>query len=87
MAKDRIKSNVEPGTIEARAENLSSESGLKEAPAILPRMGYSVDETAQMLGINQGTVYRLLQRGLLRSASGLRTKVIPLKEIERFLNN
>jgi excisionase family DNA binding protein len=47
-------------------------------------MSYSVKETAELLGISGGTVYRLLKLGLLRSSSALRTKVIPKSEIERF---
>lgn len=48
-------------------------------------MGYTVKQTAELLGVGNETVYRLLKRGLLRSSSALRTKVIPRTEIERFL--
>ncbi|MHC1763589.1 MAG: helix-turn-helix domain-containing protein [Verrucomicrobiia bacterium] len=51
----------------------------------LPRLAYSMRETAEILGVDYITVHRLLKRGLLRSSSALRTKVIPLVEIERFL--
>lgn len=92
MAKNDTKRIGEPNSKEA-AENQPCESNRLDSRtnhqplAILPRLGYSVNETASVLGIAPGTVYHLLQRGLLKSASGLRTKVIPLKEIERFLNN
>lgn len=49
-------------------------------------MGYTVRQTAELLGVGPATVYRLLKRELLRSSSALRTKVIPKVEIERFLN-
>jgi len=49
------------------------------------RMSYSVKQTAELLGVADATVYRLLKRGLLRSSSALRTKIIPKSEIERFL--
>jgi excisionase family DNA binding protein len=49
------------------------------------RMCYSVKQTAELLGVSKITVYRLLERGLLRSSSAIRTKVIPKSEIERFL--
>ena len=49
------------------------------------RLGYTVKQTAELLGVGNETVYRLLKRGLLRSSSALRTKVIPRTEIERFL--
>lgn len=50
------------------------------------RMSFTVKQTAELLGVGDATVYRLLKRGLLRSSSALRTKVIPKSEIERFLN-
>ena len=51
----------------------------------LPRLAYSASETAQILGIDKFTVYRLIKRGKLKSASALRTKLIPKLEIDRFL--
>jgi excisionase family DNA binding protein len=50
-----------------------------------PRLAYSMRETAELLGVNYFTVQRLLKRGLLKSSSALRTKLIPATEIERFL--
>lgn len=51
----------------------------------LPRLAYSMQETADMLGLSYITVYRLHKRGLLRSSSALRHKLFPLSEIQRFL--
>ena len=51
----------------------------------LPRLAYTMRETAEILGTSYITVHRLLQRGLLRSSLAMRTKLIPKKEIERFL--
>ena len=51
----------------------------------LPRLAYTMRETAEILGTSYITVHRLLQRGLLRSSLATRTKLIPKKEIERFL--
>lgn len=51
----------------------------------LPRLAFSVKETAEILGVAKPTIYRLLQRGLLRSSLALRCKVIAKAEIERFL--
>jgi excisionase family DNA binding protein len=48
-------------------------------------MSYSAKQAAELLGVSYATVYRLIKRGLLRSSSALRTKVIPKSEIERFL--
>ena len=42
-------------------------------------------ETAEILGVSYITVHRLLKRGKLRASAALRSKVIPLAEIERFL--
>jgi hypothetical protein len=53
----------------------------------LPRLAYTMQETASILGVSYITVHRLLKRGLLRSSSALRHKVIPVTEIERFLNS
>jgi excisionase family DNA binding protein len=52
-----------------------------------PRLAYTVKETAEILGISQPTVYRLLARGLLRSSLALRNKIIARSEIERFLKD
>jgi hypothetical protein len=51
----------------------------------LPRMAFTMRETAALLGVNYQTVYRLNKRGLLRSSSALRTKLFPATEIQRFL--
>jgi hypothetical protein len=49
------------------------------------KLAYSVKETAQILGIANVTVYKLLRQRLLKSSSALRCKRIPKSEIERFL--
>ena len=51
----------------------------------VPRLAYSLGETAELLGVSPSTIRRLLLRGLLRSSNALRTKLIARKEIERFL--
>ena len=43
-----------------------------------------INETAKLLGV-YATVYGLLYRGLLKGSSAFRHKLIPFKEIERFL--
>jgi excisionase family DNA binding protein len=52
----------------------------------LPKLAYSMDETARILGVSYMTVHRLLKRGQLRSSTALRHKLIPLSEIQRFLH-
>lgn len=51
----------------------------------LPRLAYTMEETAEILGVSYITVHRLLKRGLLRSSTALRHKLIPMTEIQRFL--
>jgi len=53
----------------------------------LPRLAYTMEETAKILGVSYITVHRLIKRGLLRSSSALRHKVIPFTEIQRFLKS
>ena len=50
-----------------------------------PRLAYSIQETAQMLGVCTKTVRRLITRGLLRPSRALRHLLIPKTEIDRFL--
>lgn len=64
--------------------NTAIETETKPAEA-LPRLAFSIQETAEMLGLSYITVYRLLQRGKLKSCGPLRTKLIAKTEIERFL--
>ena len=56
--------------------------GDKPAPQ---KLAYSMGEAADALGVSYITVHRLLKRGLLKSSSALRTKLIPATELERFL--
>ena len=52
----------------------------------LPKLAYSMEETARILGVSYMSVQRLIKRGQLRSSTALRHKVIPLTEIQRFLH-
>jgi excisionase family DNA binding protein len=53
----------------------------------LPRLAYTMRETAEILGVSYITVFRLLKRGKLRASDALRSKIIPRTEIERFLRD
>lgn len=48
-------------------------------------LAYTLKQSAALLNVSYQTAYRLTQRGLLRSSSALRTKLISRAEIERFL--
>jgi excisionase family DNA binding protein len=56
-----------------------------QTDAGLPRLAYTMKETAKILGVSYITIHRLLKRGKLRASDAIRNKVIPLTEIERFL--
>jgi len=52
----------------------------------LPRLAFSIHETAFMLGVCDKSVRRLIDRGMLKANKSLRHIRISKKEIERFLN-
>ena len=60
-----------------------SESQSDKPP--LPKLAYSMQEAADVLGVSYITIHRLLKRGLLKSSTALRHKLIPHTEIVRFL--
>lgn len=49
------------------------------------RLAFGVRETAQMLGISEKSVRRLIARGLLKPSKALRHHLIDQREILRFL--
>ena len=51
----------------------------------LPRLAFTMRETAGMPGLSYISISRLVKRGLLKSAAALRHKLISKSEIERFL--
>jgi excisionase family DNA binding protein len=51
------------------------------------RLAYSMNEAADLLGIDYLSVYRLVQRGKLKACRALRGKfLIKRAELNRFLN-
>jgi len=60
-----------------------------EAPAITKppeRLAYSIQEAADMLGVNYFSVYRLIQRGKLKPCRALRGKLlVPRTELLKLL--
>jgi len=50
------------------------------------RVFYTVAEVSEMFGISRKSVYRLLDRGLLKSSSALRHKMISRSSVEGFLS-
>lgn len=61
-------------------------AGIKPIVAPLPRLAYTLDETAKILGISYISVYRLCQRRKLKYSTALPgRKLISHREIESFL--
>src|SRR6266511_3958503 len=57
-----------------------------EAPAMTERLAYSIQESADMLGVNYFSVYRLIQRGKLKACRALRGKLlVPRTELLKLL--
>jgi excisionase family DNA binding protein len=60
-----------------------------EEPTAAPpveRLAYSVQEAADMLGVNYFSVYRLIQRGKLKPCRALRGKLlVPRAELLKLL--
>lgn len=64
----------------AKVESESAPPGQTE------RLAYSLHESAEMLGVDYFSVYRLVQRGKLKACRALRGKfLIPRTELMRFL--
>ena len=59
----------------------------KNKKETLPRLFYSPVEVAQMLGVSRATVYRLANRGVIRSVTMPGTNLIkfPAESIEDYL--
>ena len=75
-----------PENTSSDAPNTAHASDTANSPAnALPRLAYTMRETAEILGVSYITVHRLLKRGKLRASDAVRNKVIPLTEIQRFL--
>jgi len=55
------------------------------APPALPRLAYTTQETAQVLGLSLATIRRLIRKGRLRTVPGIRHRMVPLTEIEKLL--
>ncbi len=53
----------------------------------LPRLAYSVAEAASMLNLSTKTIYRLIDRNLLKAPKALRHKRITVRSLQEFLDN
>ena len=81
---DAEKTRPEPTTPKTGLTRLINTAAPVLPP--LPRLAYSLRENSRdILGVSYISCFRLCQRGLLKSSSALRTKLISHVEIERFL--
>ena len=59
---------------------------VEEPPPKTERLAYSVQEAAEMLGVNYFSIYRLIQRGKLKVCRALRGKLlVPRSELLKLL--
>jgi len=59
----------------------------KADKALPQKLAFNLKELSVELGISRVSIYRLEQRGLLKSLPYLRTKVYSRREVERFLDS
>jgi excisionase family DNA binding protein len=66
---------------------MKNEQTTETPPAATERLAYSIQESADMLGIHYYTAYRLIQRGKLKACRVLRGKfLVPRSELAKLLN-
>ncbi len=69
-------------------ETVAPSSQSMSLPADSERLAYSVQESADLLGVDYFSVYRLIQRGKLRACRALRGKLlVPRSELLRLLKS
>jgi excisionase family DNA binding protein len=66
---------------------MENEQKTETTPTTTERLAYSIQESADMLGVNYFSVYRLIQRGKLKACRVLRGKfLVPRSELIKPLN-
>jgi excisionase family DNA binding protein len=64
----------------------SAPNGAKHSPAAIPVGAYKLKPAAEYLGgLSVPTMYRLIERGLLKPCRATRHLLFPKKELDRFL--
>ena len=51
----------------------------------LPRLAYKLKESAEILGVSEKSIRRLIARGLLKPSRALRHIIVPATELAEFL--
>ena len=54
-------------------------------PNTIPRAAYSLDETAQSLGLSRRTLYGLMDAGKLSTVKLGKRRLVPAHELERLM--
>lgn len=66
---------------------MENEQKMETSPTKIERLAYTLKETAEMLGVDYLSVYRLVQRGKLKACRALRGKfLVPRSELIKLLN-
>jgi excisionase family DNA binding protein len=80
---------LDTNTLRQLVSELQIKSPDNQTPAVAParqtKLVYNVTETAELLGVSNGTVYRLIARRMLKTCGALRKIIISHEEIERFI--
>ena len=80
-----MKRDMERNRNISDGQNKQSDAAATVALNMGERLAFSLRESARILGISYSSAWRLCERGLLRSSSGLRRKIIAREELMRFL--
>jgi hypothetical protein len=82
-----IKTALTPQAAAPAEEIPASAPKIPQLSGAPERLAYSMNETADLLGLSYHSVLRLIKRGLLKYSGALRLKLISKQEIERFLKS
>jgi predicted urease superfamily metal-dependent hydrolase len=66
---------------------MSTKSKTETNKPALPKLAYTRDETAQVLGLHPITISRLTEQGKLRPSRATRRPLYSAEEIQRFLRD
>ena len=77
---------LSPGRLRLASNGGSAMHSKQHTETSHPRMAYSVEETAQALGIGRGLVFQLLREGQLKSIRLGKRRLIPASELAAFLD-
>lgn len=77
--------------MKTKSKNITKKSpsytNAESALSLDQRLAYSIKEASKLIGISSASLYRLCERGVIRTTSSLRRKVIAKDELQRFLRN